>query len=132
MGASLVILGIILIAFYFLPTIVAANRHHPNSVGIFCVNLFLGWSLIGWVVALVWAVTATNETQQTIQIINPAGQRDGQTQPPSANANPDPVTIEANVNVADELLKLHQLKEKGVITEVEFQEQKALLLNRSS
>ena len=64
-----------------------------------------GWSLIGWVVALVWAVTATNETQQTIQIMNPAGQRDGQTQPASPNANQDPVTIETNVNVADGALK---------------------------
>ena len=33
--------------------------------------------------------------------------------------------------IADELLKLHTLKEKGVITEAEFIEQKTLLLDRS-
>lgn len=132
MGTSLAILLILLIAFYFLPTIIAANRHHPNSVAIFCINLFLGWSLIGWVVALVWAVSAMNETQQTIQIINPGGQRDIQTQPVGPAASKEPVTTDTNTNVADELLKLHQLKEKGVITEAEFQEQKALVLNRSS
>ncbi len=129
MGTSLAILLILLIAFYFLPTIIAANRHHPNSVAIFCINLFLGWSLIGWVVALVWAVSAMNETQQTIQIINPGGQRDIQTQTAGRTASKEPITTDTNINVADELSKLHQLKEKGVITEAEFQEQKSLVLN---
>ena len=46
----LVILGI-----YFLPTIVA-GRHH-NSGAIFLLNLLLGWTFIGWVIALVWACT---------------------------------------------------------------------------
>ena len=36
-----------------------------------------------------------------------------------------------NKSIADELLKLHELKEKGVITEEEFNEQKARLLQRS-
>ena len=43
--------------FYFLPAIVAGSRHHRNGAAIFCLNLFLGWSLIGWVVALCWALT---------------------------------------------------------------------------
>ena len=41
---------------YFIPTIVASHRHHPQLTAIFILNLFLGWSLIGWVGALVWAV----------------------------------------------------------------------------
>jgi hypothetical protein len=44
-------------ALYFLPTIIGASRHKTNLVGIFLVNFFLGWSVIGWVVALVWAVS---------------------------------------------------------------------------
>jgi hypothetical protein len=50
----LVILGV-----YFLPTIVAA-RHH-NSSAIFILNLLLGWTFIGWVIALVWACTASDQ-----------------------------------------------------------------------
>lgn len=40
---------------YMLPTIEAKLRGHTNIASIALVNLFLGWSLIGWVVALVWA-----------------------------------------------------------------------------
>ncbi|WP_114636863.1 superinfection immunity protein [Polynucleobacter necessarius] len=42
--------------FYFLPFAIAFNKKRANSGGIFALNLFLGWSLIGWVVALVWAM----------------------------------------------------------------------------
>jgi hypothetical protein len=27
-------------------------------VGIFLLNLFLGWTVVGWVVALIWAITS--------------------------------------------------------------------------
>ena len=42
--------------FYFLPFAIAFNKKRANSGAIFALNLFLGWSLIGWVVALVWAM----------------------------------------------------------------------------
>jgi len=42
--------------FYFLPFAIAFNKKRANSGAIFAINLFLGWSLIGWVVALVWAM----------------------------------------------------------------------------
>jgi hypothetical protein len=44
-----------LFVLYFLPSLVAACRHHNNTAAIVVVNLFLGWSFIGWVLALVWA-----------------------------------------------------------------------------
>jgi len=43
-------------AFYFLPAIIAAVRHTHNSTGIFLLNLFLGWTVIGWFVALLMAL----------------------------------------------------------------------------
>jgi cytochrome c biogenesis protein CcdA len=42
---------------YFLPSIVAAQRSHHNATAIVVVNFFLGWTVIGWITALVWAVT---------------------------------------------------------------------------
>lgn len=45
--------AIILILLYFLPSIV--GWRHKNSTSIIILNLFLGWTFIGWVVALVWA-----------------------------------------------------------------------------
>jgi hypothetical protein len=38
---------------YFLPAIIGRNK--ADATGIFLVNLFLGWTLIGWVVAFFWA-----------------------------------------------------------------------------
>lgn len=52
---------IIVIAIYFAPSIVAGIQQHPKSGGIVTLNLFLGWTFLGWVVALVWAVSGNNE-----------------------------------------------------------------------
>lgn len=40
---------------YFLPTIEASIKKSPNITSIALTNLFLGWTLIGWVVAIAWA-----------------------------------------------------------------------------
>jgi hypothetical protein len=40
---------------YFLPTIIALIRSKRDITAILLLNLFLGWTVIGWVVALVWA-----------------------------------------------------------------------------
>lgn len=50
-----VIIGILVL--YFIPTIIAFFRQHNNKLAIFLLNLFLGWTLLGWVIALVWSVT---------------------------------------------------------------------------
>lgn len=42
-------------ALYLLPTYEASRRKHADIGAIALVNIFLGWSLIGWVVALAWA-----------------------------------------------------------------------------
>ncbi|HTS59049.1 MAG TPA: superinfection immunity protein [Terriglobales bacterium] len=44
--------------FYFLPSIVAFARSKRDSVSIFVLNLLLGWTAIGWVIALVWSLRA--------------------------------------------------------------------------
>lgn len=53
---TLLILFLIVLAIlvYFFPSIVA--RKKENFLAIFVLNLFLGWSFFGWVVALIWAV----------------------------------------------------------------------------
>lgn len=40
---------------YFLPSIIALARGKRDTLAIFMLNLFLGWSVIGWVIALIWA-----------------------------------------------------------------------------
>lgn len=40
---------------YFLPSLIALARSKRDILAIFLLNLFLGWSVIGWFVALIWA-----------------------------------------------------------------------------
>lgn len=39
---------------YFLPTMIGWNK--KSVAGITILNLFLGWSILGWIAALIWAV----------------------------------------------------------------------------
>jgi Superinfection immunity protein/zinc-ribbon domain len=64
-------------AVYFLPTIIGASRHKTNLVGIFLVNFFLGWSVIGWVIALIWAVSTGRADQVQYAAPIPAAQPSG-------------------------------------------------------
>lgn len=57
MDTSTVVILLIL-GIYFLPGIIASGRQHPNSIAIFLLNLFLGWTFLGWFAALIWSATA--------------------------------------------------------------------------
>lgn len=46
--------GLVGLAVYFVPTLIALVRSH-NIVGVLLVNLLVGWTFLGWVVALVMA-----------------------------------------------------------------------------
>ncbi len=48
---------IVVFLLYFLPTIVALSRGHLSALAIFLLNLLLGWTLIGWLLALIWSCT---------------------------------------------------------------------------
>lgn len=58
-GVKLSVIGIASFAVYFLPTAVAVRREHPQKNAIGVLNFALGWTLIGWVGALVWAFVET-------------------------------------------------------------------------
>ena len=46
---------------YFLPSYVGRNK--KNATAILVLNLFLGWTFIGWVVALVWACSVDSDSK---------------------------------------------------------------------
>lgn len=58
-----IILLVVSFVLYFLPTLVADSRKHPNATSIFVLNLLLGWTVIGWVGSLVWAYSKISEVQ---------------------------------------------------------------------
>ncbi|WP_426491109.1 superinfection immunity protein [Hymenobacter sp. 102] len=96
-------LGIVLVGIlYFLPTILARNKR--KSTQIFLLNLLTGWTGLGWIGALVWAL--------------------------SSDSQPVPVRVVGTASVADELTKLQALREGGGLSEEEFNQQRQRLLNQ--
>ena len=55
---------IIALGLYFVPTIIASSRNHRNAGAIVALNIFAGWTFIGWVAALVWACTNNVEKKR--------------------------------------------------------------------
>ncbi|TAH49265.1 MAG: superinfection immunity protein [Chloroflexota bacterium] len=53
-----IIVGFVL---YFIPSVIAFRRAHPNRTAIFALNMLLGWTILGWIGALVWSLTSTNK-----------------------------------------------------------------------
>ena len=54
------IVGVVL---YFLPTIIVVKRQTANVTPIVLVNLLLGWTVIGWIIALIWSLSAQGVPQ---------------------------------------------------------------------
>jgi hypothetical protein len=57
-GVTLMVIAVL----YFLPAVIA--RKKPNAGSVFVVNLFFGWTVIGWIIAL--AMAANNPQPQAV------------------------------------------------------------------
>ncbi len=96
LGLLLCGLGFMLV--YLFPTF--TGRNHRDKLSISILNLFLGWSFLGWVIALIWAVTK------------------------------DPIfLVESSANeLTTQLKELDKLRKRGVLAELEFKKLKTKLL----
>jgi hypothetical protein len=65
---SFVLIAVMLVVIYFAPAIVASRRRHRNGIAILVLNIFLGWTLIGWVGALVWACTSDVDRPEPVEV----------------------------------------------------------------
>ncbi len=101
---SAIPLLLVILAVYFLPAIVAGGREHQSARAIFGLNLLLGWTLLGWVAAFVWALT------DPAQVV---------------------VKNQFTQSAADEIQKLAALKERGILTSSEFDKRKQQILDNT-
>lgn len=125
LGISFLIAGII----YIMPSIIAFRRSHPNRWIILVINIAFGGTIIGWGIALVWAMRAAHRVGangsggesglnlfindvKKIQVVEP---------PPL----PQP-------SLSHELQRLHSLLVQGAISQAEFDGLKAKLLGTSA
>lgn len=86
---------------YFIPTAIAAARRHSNLPAVFAVNFFLGWTFLGFVACVVWALHRSD-------------------------ASPSPVP---SAGIDERLRTLLKLKSDGLISEQEFEEKRSAVLS---
>jgi hypothetical protein len=93
----------LLFGLYMLPTIIGQFRAVPNLTSIGVINVLLGWTLVGWVVALAMAVRDIPDAEQAV-------------------ASPH------DVGTVENLTQLAELHERGLLTDEEFAAAKRRLL----
>lgn len=96
---------LLIILLYFIPTFNAYSNKKRNAGSVFVINFFLGWSIIGWVVALSMSMGKDAEPTVVVKDHRP------------------------HKSAAEEVAHLFDLKQKGAITEEEFQAKKKKLLS---
>lgn len=62
---------VLLFLIYFLPAFNASERKHRERKAILTLNLLLGWTVIGWIAALVWSFTSQVDQPSTTQPSTP-------------------------------------------------------------
>lgn len=111
---------LLLVALYMLPTIVAYKRLVPNFGSIAVINVLLGWTLVGWAVALAMAVRTV-----------PRHDHDAPSRTDGPAASPRAVPARASDQTVDSIQQLVNLRERGLLTEEEFVAAKGRLLGDS-
>ena len=59
MGFALALFFFLGFLLYIVPAVVAWDRQHPDVRWIWALTLLLGWTGIGWLLALIWALRST-------------------------------------------------------------------------
>lgn len=137
-GSTLENVPIWLLVLYFLPFLAAAARRHQNTLAIFVLDLLLGWTLLGWVVAMVWAFTEIKEREhkgilgfipnikrkpKTIEISEVDRELFESTRKPKPKE-----LVASNIDVAEKIKQLHELRKENAISDEEYERLKARLL----
>jgi hypothetical protein len=86
----------ILLGLYFVPGILATARHAKNVAPVWVIDIFLGWTLVGWVVALAMAFGETREEAErpryVVQAV-PISSTTASPVPVPASTSPTPTPI---------------------------------------
>lgn len=64
-----VIILVVPVVIYMLPFIVAAMRGHQDTTAIFTVNLLFGWTVLGWIAALMWGCTSVRSGPRSLSAL---------------------------------------------------------------
>lgn len=57
------------VALYLVPVMVGVARHAPDLGAIAVINVLLGWTFVGWVLALALAMRSVNSSRPVVQLV---------------------------------------------------------------
>ncbi len=120
-GITEIIVLVMIVPLYFVPAIIASSRRAADKTGIFLLNLFLGWTFLGWIGSLIWACVGKKESMPMIFNIN--------NRHPESAGKPEQPKEEDFGKKVENIQKLKELFDSGAITQEEFNLQKAKLLS---
>ena len=93
------------VAFYVLPVLIGWARHVPDIGAVAVIDILLGWTIIGWVVALAMALRSVNPAGPVVQVVQnlpssppppaqlPGTRQSGPAGPPSRPGSPPPLVL---------------------------------------
>ena len=127
---------LIILSLYFLPSIIAKARKSSNTTPITLLNLFLGWTVIGWIAALIWAFSSGSKQSPTVVVHNTSQSysQEYKAENPMPKLQMQPEVSNTKLltqqDKIDHLRQLKQLLDEGVLTNEEFNSQKAAVLGQ--
>lgn len=110
---TIIATALLLIGAYFAPSIIAMSRKHPSKGAIIVLNVVLGLTAIGWIVALIWSLSAT---KQTVVFASPTPLPTAAPADQSSRASDSGSTKTVGERISD----LKSMMDSGAITEAEF------------
>jgi hypothetical protein len=119
-GTTEIIVLFFLILVYFLPTIIAVSRKKKGTATIIILNLFLGWTVVGWVFAFIWACSTGNHTPMIVLNNNQHNHNEEKIEFPGQSLH----------NKLDSLRRLKDLLDSGALSQEEYEREKEKLLGR--
>jgi len=121
-------LCIIGLGIYLLPSIISFIRGNSYSVIILLVNIFFAWTLVVWVILLIYTVFPKNKSLIS-PIISPTGKQTMGEHVGNTMKEAKAIARDDN-DIYSELEKVARLKESGAITEEEFLEMKKRIMTK--
>lgn len=129
---AIFIISIICIGIYFLPTIIAFYRGHPNRWVIFVINFAFGLTMFGWLICLIWSLNAIH--------VPSSGNRGGESglnifvnDEKSIRINQNQISSIQELSIADyitELEKIKKLRDIDAISQEEHDILRQKILSR--
>jgi len=62
------IILLIIVAVYFIPSMIAYSRNKKDRFAILALNIFLGWTIAGWIGAFIWSLWEEKKKTRTHKV----------------------------------------------------------------